>query len=87
MISNVYGSMQQARRREFWDELNGWRVRWNGEWCVGGDWNAIKFPSEILGCSRFSPNMEDFSNWVDSHSLIDMQINGDNFTWSNHLDT
>lgn len=58
LISNIYGPMQQARREEFWDELNKWRGRWNGAWCVGVDWNAIRFPSERLRNIQFSSDMK-----------------------------
>lgn len=54
---------------------------------MGGDWNAIRFPSERSGCSHYTSDMEDFSNWVDHHSLIDLQLNGGKFTWYSHQDT
>lgn len=72
MISNVHGPVQRARRKELWDELNGRRRWWNGVWCVGSDWHVVKSPSERLGCSQFTSDMEEFLDWIDSHSLIDL---------------
>lgn len=51
---------------------------------MGADWNVIRFTSERVGCSQFTAGMDDFSGWIDSHSLVDLQLSGGNFTWSNH---
>ncbi len=47
-----------------------------------GDFNAVYFPSERLGCTRFSPGMYSFSDWIDSHSLVDLPLVGGCYTWS-----
>lgn len=31
--------------------------------------------------------MREFSEWIDAHSLVDLQLSGGNFTWSNHQET
>ena len=31
--------------------------RWNTTWCVIGDFNIIRYPSERFGCEAFSPVM------------------------------
>ena len=31
-------------REVFWSELGA--ILWNGPWCVAGDFNMIRFPSE-----------------------------------------
>lgn len=49
MISTVYGPVRHDEKEDFWNELNRRRARWNGAWCLGGDWNAVRFPSERLG--------------------------------------
>lgn len=37
MIVNVYSPVLHSRRRDFWDELNVSKGRWDGAWCLGGD--------------------------------------------------
>ena len=34
--------------------------------------------------SRISLEMTVFSDWINRHSLLDLQLNGASFTWSNH---
>ena len=69
---------------DLWRELNAIRGSWNGAWCVGGDWNIVCFPSKKLGGGHLSAATSLFSDWINSHSLIDLQLGGASFTWSNH---
>lgn len=76
--------MENSQFRPRWKELDGIRRRWNGPWCVGGDWNVVRFPGEKLGGYRTSSDMQAFSDWINTNSLIDLQLNGATFTWSSH---
>ena len=38
--------------------------RWNTAWCVFGDFNIIRYPSERLGCETFSPAMFAFLDFI-----------------------
>ena len=71
-------------REEFWQKMDMIRGRWNGAWCIGGDWNIIRFLSEKLGGSKITSDMRRFSDWINSHSLVDVQLSGASFTWSNN---
>lgn len=77
-------SLYNQRRKEFWKGLDMVRTRWNGAWCFAGDRNIIRFPSEKKGGGRLSGGMRSFSDWINSHSLVDLQMSGALFTWSNH---
>lgn len=37
-----------------------------------GDFNIIRFPEEKLGGCRLSPEMQAFSDWINSHALLDL---------------
>ena len=52
-------------------------------WCIGGDFNVVRFPSERLGADFFSSAMLDFSYFISEHNLIDFPLEGGTFTWSN----
>ena len=54
-----------------WNELDDIRKGWNGPWCIGGDKNIIRFPSEKMGCSRTSADMVNFADWINKHALVD----------------
>ena len=59
-------------------------ANWSGPWCIVGDSNIIRYPNEKLGGCRFSTDMQVFSNWINTHDLMDLQLNGASFTRSNH---
>ena len=45
----VYGPNVGREKRLMWEELAGLYSWWNLPWCVGGDFNAIRFPPERWG--------------------------------------
>ena len=50
---------------------------------MGGDFNVVRFPSEQLGSVFFTQAMNQFSDFISEHGLIDLPLEGRNFTWSN----
>lgn len=55
-------------------------------WCLGGDFNVLRFPSEKLGMAgrgRSSRSMKDFDTFINEIGLRDLNINNVDFTWSN----
>ena len=56
-------------------------VRWPMAWCLVGDFNIIRYPSERLGCESFSPAMFAFSDFIENNSLVDLHLDGVFFTW------
>jgi exonuclease III len=63
-FSGVYGPQSNRDRRVMWDELSGLATWWGTPWCVGGDFNVIRFPSERSGAEHFTPGMNDFSEFI-----------------------
>lgn len=57
------------------------RSRWLLAWCLFGDFNIIRYPTERLGCSSFSSAMFKFSDFIAKHSLVDLPLEGGEFTW------
>ena len=84
VFSGVYGPQTGRERRELWDELSGVFSWWGSPWCVGGDFNVIRFPSERLGADHFTPAMNDFSEFIFSLGLMDIPMEGGRYTWSNN---
>ena len=57
------------------------RARWPMAWCLAGEFNIIRYPSERLGCESFSPAMFAFLDFIEKNSLIDLPLEGASFTW------
>lgn len=45
-FSGVYDHCRSRNRMTFWEELAGLYGVCGPNWCVGGDFNVVKFPSE-----------------------------------------
>lgn len=80
LVTTVYGPTNYQCRNDFWRELDATRARWSGAWCLGGDFNVIRFSEEKLGRCHLTQEI-DFSDWI--NSLLDLQLHGASFTWSN----
>jgi hypothetical protein len=44
---------------------------------------VVRYPSERRGCTRVSPYMEQFSNFIEDLNLVDLPFNGGRYTWCN----
>ncbi|KAG6639537.1 hypothetical protein CIPAW_10G107700 [Carya illinoinensis] len=56
---------------------------WDVPWCFGGDFNITRFPNKRVGDTHFSHAMTIFSDLIFKPDLIDLQMAGGDFTWSN----
>ena len=81
--SGLYGPTNDLLRSELWEELKSIYSTWSIPWVVFGDFNVIRFPSERLGCTRITPHMLDFSEFIESSQLMDLPLGGGPYTWSN----
>ena len=85
--SRVYGPNDDSQRGVLWEELTRTHSRWNTAWCVFGDFNTIRYPSERLGCEAFSPTMFAFSDFIEANYLVDLPLEEASFTWFRDLGT
>lgn len=81
VFSGVYGPCADASRKDLWEELKGVRQWWNHPWCIGGDFNVVRFPDERSGSRRFTREMENFNDFIDEMEFMDLPLEGGNFTW------
>jgi hypothetical protein len=81
--TGMYGPNRDDVRTDLWDELLGVRLQWSLPWCVFGDFNVVRFPSERRGCTRVSSTMEEFSDFIDGQTLVDLPLKGGKYTWCN----
>ena len=79
--TGVYGPNDNGQRSTLCEELSQVRARWPMAWCLVGDFNIIRYPSERFGCESFSPTMFAFSDFIENNSLVDLPLEGASFTW------
>jgi len=81
-FSGIYGPHTDSEREEMWHEIAGVRGLWDGHWVLGGDFNVCRFESEKLNCLRRTSAMRSFSDTIQDLNLIDLPLQGAQFTWS-----
>ncbi|XP_058741336.1 uncharacterized protein LOC131613705 [Vicia villosa] len=83
-VANVYSSCELANKRALWEELLRLKnIYIDGEWIIGGDFNAVKDRSERKGRSGAVNNMEMslFTEFIDKSLLLDFPCKGKKFSW------
>ena len=81
IFSGVYGLRLDREMMLLWDKLAGIITWWDVPWCVGGDLNVVRFPSERSRGQNFTSAMQGFSNFISSSDLVDPPLEGG--SWSN----
>jgi hypothetical protein len=81
--TGVYGPNRDDSRSELWAELSEVWHQWSQPWCIFGDFNVVRFPSERRDCVRVTPAMEEFSDFIEGLNLIDLPLNGGLYSWCN----
>lgn len=51
------------------------RLEWNVPWCIGGDFNVVRYLEERLGTHRLSNHMKCFNDFI-QFTLVDLPLNG-----------
>lgn len=82
-LSGVYGPNKIREREEFWEELAGLYGLCRPRWCVGGDFNVVRFSSEKSSGGRMTTSMRAFNNFLQDRNMRDLNLLNAEFTWSN----
>jgi exonuclease III len=81
---NIYSPCSLAGKKKLWEDLLMVKQHsGGGEWCLGGDFNAILRSSERKGSSAESRQGErlSFLRFVEEMAVIDVPVLGKKFTW------
>ena len=70
-VSGVYGPQNDWERLLMWEELAGISSWWGIPWCLRGDFNVSRFPSEKLGGQHLTQAMVGFPDFISDCELLD----------------
>jgi hypothetical protein len=76
LLGGVYGPNVDVERRMLWEELAGLMSVWEAPWCIGGDFNIVRFPSERPSELNYSTAMMEFSDFIADQGLVDIPLVG-----------
>ena len=65
--------------------IGGIRGFWGDSWCIGGDFNLVRFPREKSRGSQSCVDMRRFSKVIDDLEMKDLPLQGGSFTWRGGL--
>ncbi|RVW17271.1 Transposon TX1 uncharacterized 149 kDa protein [Vitis vinifera] len=85
VFTGVYGPVCRREREAFWEELGSIKGLWRDPWCVGGDFNMIRYPEERSRGGELSASMRRFNEVVEDLELKDYPLQGGFFTWRGGL--
>ena len=52
------------------------------KWCVGGDFNVVRYVEEKSNGGRTTQSMKDFDSFIRETELKDIKMSNGQFTWS-----
>ena len=80
VFTNVYGLVCSRDRKDFWEELGSIRGLWSDPWCVGRDFNMIKFLEQRSKGGWLSALMRIFPKVLENLELRDFPLQMSPFT-------
>ncbi|CAL5415768.1 unnamed protein product [Camellia sinensis] len=83
VILNVYAPNDVNGRGMLWDTLIKLKSDFPNPWCLGGDFNEIRFIGERGGCSGREKGMKELNAFIDKCELNDIPLLGRKYTWCN----
>ena len=85
MFTGVYGTFTKVERDGMWEEFGAIRGLWEDPWCIGGDFNITLFQMKRSSQKRINSAMRRFAEIVNDLGLVDLPLQGGEFTWNGGL--
>ena len=85
VVVNIYAPCDLLGKRQFWHNLRSKKIQSQDTcWCLIGDFNCIRHPTERMGCNRSSSDtsiIDEFNEWIAELEVDDIPCIGKSFTW------
>ena len=85
-MTTVYGSPYEDGKQEFLSELHELFVNWDGPAIIGGDFNLVRSQTDKSNGAVDFKWVDKFNAWVEIWALMEINLTGRTFTWSNNQD-
>ncbi|GKB19877.1 RNA-directed DNA polymerase, eukaryota, partial [Tanacetum coccineum] len=82
LLISVYAPQAVSLKRILWSYLTSLINRWNGECIVMGDFNEVRRKEDRWGTSFNVFGTRVFNQFISSAGLVEIQLEGYNFTWA-----
>ena len=76
----MYGPVIGSEKEDFWEELGAIRGLWDDPWCLGGDFNSVRFLEKRRNAHSLTAEMRRFSKVIGELGLRDSPLTGGLFT-------
>ena len=83
-ITTVYGSAYEDGKQAFISELHELFINWEGPALIGGDFNLVRSQEDKNNGKIDFKWVDKFNMWVDMWALVEIDITGRMYTWSNN---
>ncbi|CAI8609840.1 unnamed protein product [Vicia faba] len=80
---NIYSSCDISLKMKMWEEIIRYKQKWVGEWCLGGDFNTIRFINKIIGRGVYSRLLDstEFNDFIALSELVNLPTGSVKFSW------
>ena len=85
VFTRVYGPIKRELRKDMWGGLGAVKGLWGDPWCIGGDFNVVRFSGERNREGSITGPMRRFSQVIDDLELKDLVLHGGIFMWKEGL--
>jgi hypothetical protein len=83
-ITTVYGATNEDRKYFFVDELHGMLLNRTESTIIGGDFNLVRYQKDKSNGLVDFKWCDKFNEWIDKHCLMEINLVGMCYTWSNN---
>ncbi|GKV01589.1 hypothetical protein SLEP1_g14135 [Rubroshorea leprosula] len=80
-IINIYSPCDPPRKRALWASLKNLISEIGGNWCLMGDFNAVRNQQERKGGMSIRRKMLEFDEFINECGLVDLPLIRRKFTW------